>query len=592
MAYYISPVVDVNEIDRSTYVSGVATTVANIVLRNTYKGEEMKAKLITNEDELIDTFGIPVDKKYNSSGTGTSISECYQDMLAALGYLEHGTSLYCVRTMPASATFAGVMVESDDTYTKFTDSDALTLKTESNQNGDLTDPDDFHTEMASSIGTDQIWVIAKSRGYWGNNLRIAFVDKTTQTQILSGGKADWESGNVYNVVGSIDSPLKNDTDFLVLVQEKPQRSDTWTLKEFWNVSLDEDATDDQGQTKFVETIINQYSSWIRIMIKESAKNGDVPNGWATENFNQLGGGADHDGDDVEDAIIIEAYELSENPEEVDVNMFIDANKSETVKSSLISLAESRMDSMVIADCKYDHVVSNKGNEATDLTNWRKGIVSPNFNENSSYVACYANWLEVYDKWNKKYRWIPASGHVAGIYAYNDQVTDPWYAPAGLQRGILNGVRRLAWNPNKAQRDSLYLSGLNPIVSFAGKGKIVWGQKTMLSESSAFNRVNVRRLFLVIEEAISSASQSFVFQPNDRDTRRRLTAMIDPFLADVKARRGVYDYLVVCNETNNTSERIDRNELWCDIYIKPTKAAEFIVLNFIATRTGTEFTEVT
>jgi len=150
---------------------------------------------------------------------------------------------------------------------------------------------------------------------------------------------------------------------------------------------------------------------------------------------------------------------------------------------------------------------------------------------------------------------------------------------------------LAWNPTKGERDNLYISGLNPISSFAGQGKVVWGQKTMLDKSSAFDRVNVRRLFLTLEKAISKASMYFVFQPNDRDTRRELVGMIDPFLADVKARRGVYDYQVICDETNNTGERIDRNELWVDLKIKAVKSAEFIVLNFIAVKTGVSFTEV-
>jgi phage tail sheath protein FI len=180
--------------------------------------------------------------------------------------------------------------------------------------------------------------------------------------------------------------------------------------------------------------------------------------------------------------------------------------------------------------------------------------------NSSYVALYGNWLEVYDRYNRKYRWVPASGYIAGLYAYTDNVSDPWFAPAGLNRGIINDIRRIAWNPTKGERDELYQAGINPIVSFAGKGTVVWGQKTMLDKASAFDRVNVRRLFLTIEKAIANASMYFVMEPNDRDTRQRLLSMINPFLADVVARRGIYDFLVVCDETNNTPERIDRNEL--------------------------------
>jgi phage tail sheath protein FI len=199
-------------------------------------------------------------------------------------------------------------------------------------------------------------------------------------------------------------------------------------------------------------------------------------------------------------------------------------------------------------------------------------------------------LEVFDKYNNKYRWIPSAGHIAGIYAKTDNTNDPWWAPAGLNRAILTSVRRLAWNPALGHRDILYKNGLNPIVSFAGQGKVVWGQKTMLDKPSSFNRVNVRRLFIVLEKAISTASKYFLFEPNDYITRRQLVTMIEPFLRDVQARRGIYDFRVICDETNNTPERIDRNELWCTILIKATRVAEFIVLQFVSLKTGASFEE--
>ncbi len=170
------------------------------------------------------------------------------------------------------------------------------------------------------------------------------------------------------------------------------------------------------------------------------------------------------------------------------------------------------------------------------------------------------------------------------------MADPWWAPAGLNRAVLTGVRRLAWNPKLGNRDILYSNGINPIVSFAGQGKVIWGQKTMLAKESAFNRVNVRRLFITIEKAISTAAKYFLFEPNDAVTRNLLINMIVPFLRDVQARRGIFDFRVICDETNNTPERVDRNELWCDILIKPTRTAEFIVLNFVATKTGASFEE--
>jgi phage tail sheath protein FI len=288
-----------------------------------------------------------------------------------------------------------------------------------------------------------------------------------------------------------------------------------------------------------------------------------------------------------------ALDLYADPESIDVNIFIDANKSTTVKEYINSICIARSDAIGVLDVPKSLVVNNKGSEATDCRDYRLGNHEStyNLNINTSYVATYANWLEVYDKWNAKHRWVPCSGHVAGIYANTDDVAEAWFAPAGLNRGQINQVRKLAWNPVKGERDILYKNGLNPLVSFPGQGKVVWGQKNMLDKSSAFNRVNVRRLFIIIGKAVSTALKYFLFEPNDTFTRLAIINMIDPFLRDIVARRGIFDYLIVCDGRNNTAERIDRNELWCDIYIKPTRAAEFIVLNLIATKTGASFTEL-
>ena len=277
--------------------------------------------------------------------------------------------------------------------------------------------------------------------------------------------------------------------------------------------------------------------------------------------------------------------MYENPEDIDVNLIIDSGKSDTVKLDIISMCEERLDCMAVLDCAKADVLNNKGNESTDLRDWRNSTLP-----SSSYASVYGNWLEVYDKFNQKYRWIPASGYVTGIFAKTDDVRDPWWAPAGLNRAILTSVRRLAWNPKQGYRDILYSNGINPIVTFPGEGKVIWGQKTLLSKESAFNRINVRRLFLVLEKAIATAAKYFLFEPNDAATRSLLINMIQPFLRDVQSRRGIYDFKVVCDDTNNTPARVDRNELWCNIFIKPTRTAEFIVLNFVATATGASFEE--
>ena len=581
MAFYLSPVVDVNEIDLTTTIPAVATSIAATVLRGTYKGPENKTTLITNVNELIDTFGRP-----------TSYSGCYEDILSASGYLKYGSALYCTRTMPTSATFAGTKAASGaaTTFTAYASGSAFILM---DMDGD--DPDEFGSETVT--GSDPFWLIASSRGSWGNNIRVAVADYATYNTIArTSTNASWET---FSVIRGIDSQLTDNKDFLIIVQVLPQNavntsasSAEWETKEVWNVSTDENRVDDQGRKKFVETVINAQSNYIRISGNELISNATIT--ISTSAWQQFGGGIDSDGGtitslgtEITDPIIIAGFDLYANPEEIDVNIFIDSDKSTGVKQELITICEARKDCIAILDCMYGDVVFNKGNETVDLMEYRNGTL----NENTSYASIYSNWIEVYDKWNGKYRWCPASGHVAGIVANTDNVSDPWFAPAGLNRALITNIRRLAWNPTLGDRDLLYKNGLNPIVSFSGQGKVIWGQKTLLQKESAFNRINVRRLFIILEKAISTAAKYFLFEPNDDLTRLQLINMIDPFLRDVRSRRGVYDYMIVCDATNNTPERIDRNELWCDIYIKPTRAAEFIVLNFIATKTGASFSEL-
>lgn len=211
--------------------------------------------------------------------------------------------------------------------------------------------------------------------------------------------------------------------------------------------------------------------------------------------------------------------------------------------------------------------------------------------NTNYAAIYGNWVRQYDNFIDSFVWLPVSGHVAAIYARTDQTAQPWIAPAGLNRGVINSIVDVAFNPNQKQRDFLYTISINPVVSFARDGFVVFGQKTLQNKPSAFDRVNVRRLFLTLERATQRALRYFVFEPNTEFTRTRLKNTISPTFELAKNTEGLYDYLIVCDERNNTPDVIDRNELAVDIYIKPVKAAEFILVNFIATRTGQNFQEL-
>jgi len=210
---------------------------------------------------------------------------------------------------------------------------------------------------------------------------------------------------------------------------------------------------------------------------------------------------------------------------------------------------------------------------------------------SSYMVFDSGYKYMYDKYNDVYRFVPLNGDTAGLCANTDRVADAWFSPGGLNRGNVRNAIKLSYNPNKANRDFLYRARVNPVVNFPGQGVVLFGDKTALSKPSAFDRINVRRLFLVLEKAISTAAKFQLFEFNDEFTRAQFRNLIEPFLRDVQGRRGITDFLVKCDATNNTGEVIDRNEFVADIFIKPARSINFITLNFIATRTGVAFSEV-
>jgi phage tail sheath protein FI len=242
--------------------------------------------------------------------------------------------------------------------------------------------------------------------------------------------------------------------------------------------------------------------------------------------------------------------------------------------------------MVFFSPNRTDVVDNAGSEASAIVSTVSGVTTT-----STYAFVDSAWKYQYDKYNDVYRWVPLNGDVAGLCARTDLQRDPWFSPAGLNRGQVKNVVKLSWNPTKANRDTIYKVGVNPVVTFPGEGTILYGDKTFTTKPSAFDRINVRRLFIVLEKAIARAARSSLFEFNDEFTRSQFVNLVEPFLRDVQGRRGIFDFRVVCDTTNNTAEVIDRNEFVGDIYIKPARSINFIQLNFVATRTGVAFDEV-
>jgi phage tail sheath protein FI len=283
----------------------------------------------------------------------------------------------------------------------------------------------------------------------------------------------------------------------------------------------------------------------------------------------------------------EGLDLFNDAETVDVNLIMAGPADQVYAQYVINLCNSRKDVLGFISPEMSDVVGVASSD-TQTTNVKTYF---NLLSSTSYVSFDSGWKYQYDTYNDVYRWVPLNGDIAGTCANTDDVADPWFSPAGMSRGNIKSVVKLAFNPKKNERDTLYKARINPVVTFPGMGTLLWGDKTAQSKASAFDRINVRRLFMVLEKAISIASKAQLFELNDEITRSNFVAMTEPFLRDVQGRRGINDFKVVCDTSNNTGDVIDRNEFRADIYIKPARSINFITLTFVATRTGVSFTEV-
>ena len=297
----------------------------------------------------------------------------------------------------------------------------------------------------------------------------------------------------------------------------------------------------------------------------------------------LSGGVD--GSAPSDGDKITAFNKFQDAEEVDIGLLIGGEASATVALQLIAIAEGRKDCVAFLSPELADVVNNEGSEVDDVVDFRNNLGS------SSYAVLDSGYKYQYDKYNDVYRYVPLCGDTAGVTAATEASRDAWFSPAGFNRGNFRNVVKLPFNPRKSERDLLYKQSINPVVTFMGDGTVLFGDKTLLSKPSAFDRINVRRLFIILEKAIARFARAQLFEFNDAFTRAQFVSAVEPFLRDVKGRRGVTDFKVVCDGSNNTGDVIDRNEFIGDIYVKPNRSINFIQLNFVAVRSGVEFAEV-
>lgn len=368
--------------------------------------------------------------------------------------------------------------------------------------------------------------------------------------------------------------------------------DDYAVERFNNLDLDSTGS------KYVETLINDVSEYITVSVEATVTDSDLP--YNTPSAVALvDGDTDASGVTASDVVGVAwneglgqatGLQLFASPQAVDVNLLAAPGWSDSaVVTGLISICETRADCMAIID-PPDNLTPQ---EVVDWHNGQGDWVADHAAFNSSYAALYWPWIKIYDAYNGQYVFTPPSGHVLAVYAYTDQNGESWYAPAGVNRGrVISGVDS-AYDPTLGEMELLYGDGnaINPIERFTQDGLVVWGQRTLQRTPTALDRVNVRRLLLYLRKVIATATRALVFEPNDSKTWRRFGHLVTPFLNDVVERRGLYDFRVKCDETTNTPEVIDRNEMKAQIFLKPVKAAEFIQVDLVITRTGANFDEV-
>lgn len=442
------------------------------------------------------------------------------------------------------------------------------------------------------VGLDaDVQIIAKHAGQHANGIQVYMADSSATFNSLDFG---YYSGDTPN--NKTEEKVKRWRDNFnsepeagfvhVVVASGPE-----VLEVYESLSKSSSGRLPDGSNIYYMEYVNEYSP--RIYIANHPANMDWGTGASTSMLPQtysvtLGGGVDGDsGSDIDSAFSL-GMDLLADPETVDFSIWVtgeaaDVSDTAAVQNAAISIAESRKDVVVVVSPPAAACLSTT--PESDIVDHFAGVT------NSNYAFADSNCKYQYDKYNDKYRWVPMNGDIAGLMARTDDERDPWFSPAGFNRGIIKNVVKVAWNQTKANRDTLYKKSLNPVVTFPGQGTVLFGDKTFTSKPSAFDRINVRRLFITLEKTISNAAQFTLFEMNDEFTRSQFVSLVEPFLREVKGRRGIFDFLVVCDSTNNTPQVVDSNQFVGDIFIKPSRSINFIQLNFVATRTGTNFEEI-
>lgn len=627
----ISPGIKVTEVDQPSVVLTQGTTSAGVVGRFRW-GPVEKATLVQTEGELASQFGAP-----NSTNV--------VDFLTAANYLTYSPNLYVVRLDAANALNAtaeattgsgtsgtGLLIKNDDVWeasyssgsgdvgpwaAKFPGAlgNSIQVSTcpsaaawESTLTGTFTVSAGGTVVTGTGSAANTELTVGDLVVLGGRSLKVSAVTNATsftlETAHITGATGAtairrWEHFGSFNAAPGTTAYTSarggsNDEMHVAVVDAGGLITGVagTVLEKFAEVSKASDAKSDTGASVYYKDVIKNTSSYIRWMDKDAAGTnwGNTATGTTftavtlPKNY-RLAGGAD--GSAPTDTQKITAYNIFANKANIAINLLPMGTASATVINTVIAdIAETRKDLIVLVSPEYGDVVNQAGSEVTNVLDFADTLTR------STYVFMDANWKYQYDKYNDTYVYVPCNSDVAGIMARTDFQRSPWTSPAGYANGVLQNVVKLAWNPNESERDSLYKEAVNPIFSQTGRGTVLFGDKTFITKNTSFSRINVRKLFIELQRTIGNYAGNVLFDENNQSTRTNFVNTIEPYLRDVQARRGVIEYRVVCDESNNTDAVVGANEFVCDIYVRPISSVNFIQLNFISQRGATAFAEIT
>jgi len=567
-----SPNILVKEYDLSGVVPGV-TTSTGAFLGDFNWGPIDQPVLISNEAELVNTFGSP------SLANDSSVI----DYISANSFLKYSANMYVTRAADENASNARI------------DSASSIL---------IKNDEDWLSKKSGAVSAGNTF-IAKHAGVAGSGITVSICGR------LVAAFSTWQYSSAFDGIPqtssyvsalSVDGASAFDEVHVAVIDAAGNFTGVpgTILETYPYVSLATNAKGPEGSTNYVVDVINNRSEFVRCaqmppsdFIPATAAEFTAATN-STLNLGvpvsvTLGNGSNSA--TLTPGAYINASSVYQDPDTIQLDFLIapslsGAEDQASVVNTLVGIAALRKDCVVVTSPNRDSVINNAPSSIVTDT-----VAFGNALNASSYLIVDNNFLKVYDKYNDQYVYIPAAPSTAGVMALTDDVSAPWFSPAGSRRGQYYGVASLAYSPTKAQRDTLYKASINPIVNLPGQGILLYGDKTKLGRPSAFDRINVRRLFLGIERSIKTAAQNVMFEFNDEFTRAEFVNIVEPFLREVKGRRGITDFRVVCDETNNTSAVIDSNQFIASIFIKPARSINYVSLNFVAVRTGVDFDEV-